>query len=82
MTKIMQILWLKLSLYTLNTERDNALLDIAVKQPIRASRVNTLEDIRPSFFKEIDKKINYKKRQLEVISRRRKKSVYHYKNYF
>lgn len=79
MTKLIQILWLKLSIHSLKVDRNNALLDISVHQENRASRVRCLEDIRPFFFKEIDEKINYKKKQLEVLSRRHQKRVYHHK---
>lgn len=73
MVKLTKIMWLKLNLYFLKNKRNNALLDISVNQAKIVSRVNNLEDIRPYFFKEIDSKINYKKRQIVTISRRHQK---------
>ena len=74
MKRLFNILWLKLSLYSLRNKRKSALLDIHVKYPKEASRVNNLEDIRRDYFREIDNKIDTKERLINIISNRSKES--------
>ena len=74
MKRLFNILWLKFSIYSLKNERKSALLDIHVKYPKEASRVNNLEDIRRDYFREIDNKIDTKERLINIISNRSKES--------
>ena len=69
MKKILHILFLKFEISSLKRKRKNIILDISVKHPKRASRVDNLEDIRPLVFKEIDEKISSKERLIKVISK-------------
>jgi len=72
MKRLMHILWLRLSLYSLKNKRKDALLEIYVKYPKEVSRVDNLEDIRKDYFKEIDREINSKERLIILKSKKTK----------
>lgn len=69
MKKFLQILWLKYSVYTLRNERERAIANIYNRNPKRANRVANIEDINPTYFEDIDIKINSRERLIETLSK-------------
>jgi hypothetical protein len=74
MKTLFKIWWLKASIRNLKNKRRNAILDIAVRQPKEANRVNEIEDVNPTYFKSIDDEIQAREKLLSTISNNSLKS--------
>jgi len=72
MKRLLQILLLKLRINSLKNKRAKTIFDISRENPRRASRVGNLEDLRPAYFKEIDKEIDTKERLVRILSKESK----------
>lgn len=58
---------LNLQIRSLEKKRRDMVNRIGVHYSKEAGRLNSIEDFRPSFFKDIDGKINSRKRLIKVI---------------
>ena len=68
MKKLIQILSLKIKIYSLKKKRKEVLLGICVRRPNDVSRVGDVERLMHNFFVDIDKKIRYNERLINIIS--------------
>jgi len=69
MKTILKIMWLQASVSKLQNKRRNAILDITKNHPKQASRVNCIEDINPTYFKEIDADIEAREKLVSILSK-------------
>lgn len=67
MKNFIYILILKSQISNLKRLKDNKILDIITHQKSVANRVDKIEDVAPTFFKDIDKKIALRKRMIRII---------------
>jgi len=69
MKTILKILWLQASIGKLQNKRRDAVLDISTNHPKQAGRVNCIEDVNPTYFKEIDADIEAREKLVSILSK-------------
>jgi len=69
MKTILKIWWLKAGIIKLKSKRKSAILEISQNQKKQASRVNTIEDVNPAYFKEIDEDIVAREKLISILTK-------------